>query len=267
MAIQIAKPMLGELPNLAAPGRTGLIGEWWLNEKAGPTANDLSGKGNDGTIISAGGDITWIPGGVHFAGTDNNDQIDCGNKASLQAGEITFVARVRFTDLTNNDYMIGCKGDAADGWYLEVNGGALNRLVARYNWSGGSNWLAGGNDTIAANTWYNIAMSQGGGFCRIYLNGALYASTSISGTMDNPGAMALYLGRYVVSENFELVGDMEFASLHSRVLTAGENAQIHINSKRFLGYTQEEDIINMGSYEPVVAGNPWWYYELMRKVG
>lgn len=77
--------------------RADLVGYWNFDEGSGPTAYDLSGQGNNGTVV---GSPSWVPG---VAGTallfDGATQfVNCGNDSSLSlTGDMTISAFVRLS--------------------------------------------------------------------------------------------------------------------------------------------------------------------------
>ena len=79
---------------LSAVGNTraDLVGHWTLDEGSGTTAADISGNGNDGTIVdNPVWDITWISGvnggAMEFYGvgtaTGNGDYVEIESSDSL----------------------------------------------------------------------------------------------------------------------------------------------------------------------------------------
>jgi hypothetical protein len=79
-----------------------LVGHWTLDDGSGTTAIDISGNGNDGTLMD-NPDLenpTWIPGirggAMEFYGTGaaltGGDHFDCGNDASLNISGPTSIA-------------------------------------------------------------------------------------------------------------------------------------------------------------------------------
>ncbi|MFC1794915.1 LamG-like jellyroll fold domain-containing protein, partial [Planctomycetota bacterium] len=82
-----------------------LVGHWTFDEGSGTTVSDMSGNGNDGTIVdNPVWDIAWITGpsggaaefyGVGTAG-GNGDYFDCGNDPSLNmTGPISIALWIR----------------------------------------------------------------------------------------------------------------------------------------------------------------------------
>jgi hypothetical protein len=79
-----------------------LVGHWALDDGSGTTVADVSGNGNDGTIVN---NPTWIPGAVggtalefHGLGAPGGggDYIDCGNDPSLDIlGPISIALWIR----------------------------------------------------------------------------------------------------------------------------------------------------------------------------
>ena len=82
-----------------------LMGHWTLDDGSGTTIIDISGNGNDGTLVdNPVWDIAWIPGitgsaiecyGVGTA-NGNGDYFDCGSDASLNTtGPISIALWIR----------------------------------------------------------------------------------------------------------------------------------------------------------------------------
>jgi len=90
---------------VAGDASADLVGHWPLDEGSGTTITDISGNGNDGTLVdNSVWDITWITGpsggAVEFYGVGtpggNGDYFDCGSDPSLNmTGPISIALWIR----------------------------------------------------------------------------------------------------------------------------------------------------------------------------
>jgi hypothetical protein len=164
-----------------------LVGHWTFDEGAGTTAIDISGNGNDGTLVdNPVWDIAWIDGiagsaiecyGVGTSG-GNGDYFDCGSDASLNTtGPISLALWIRPDaddpegNLTTTAPM--SKTDGSD-WSFQV----------RYGWGQGAPepymsftfnsspraWAHVGKN-LERYEWCHIACSHDGTTLKCYLNG------------------------------------------------------------------------------------------------
>ncbi len=82
-----------------------LVGHWTLDDGSGTTITDISGNGNDGTLVdNPTWDIAWVPGitgsALEFYGLGvpggGGDYFDCGSDASLNmTGPISIALWIR----------------------------------------------------------------------------------------------------------------------------------------------------------------------------
>ena len=173
--------------------RADLVGHWPLDDGSGTTVADISGNGNDGTIVdNPVWDLTWVAGvsgsalefqGVGVAG-GNGDYIDCGSDASLNmTGPISIALWIRPDaddpegNLTTTAPM--SKTDGSD-WSFQV----------RYGWGQGAPepymsftfnstpraWAHVGKN-LERYEWCHIACSHDGETLKCYLNGEETNST------------------------------------------------------------------------------------------
>lgn len=97
----ITKPNRGVMIDMAHPLSRGLYGCWLFNEGAGSLAQDISGRGNHGTLANmspntpgSGWGSSVFGGGLQFDGL--TDYVDCGDINSLDgASQFTFSAWVK----------------------------------------------------------------------------------------------------------------------------------------------------------------------------
>lgn len=120
------KPKLGMQLNRKHQLADGLIGCWIFNEATGDKVFDLSGQGNDGTIVGA----DWVPNGLDFVSA-NDDYIQLDNKIVFADGEPWTIVSLVDLDLLVNYY--GLAGNEFDtGKYARLMGFGSG-TVAVYN--------------------------------------------------------------------------------------------------------------------------------------
>jgi len=164
-----------------------LVGHWTLDDGSGTTITDISGNGNDGTLVdNPTWDITWIPGitgsALEFFGLGvpggGGDYFDCGSDPSLNmTGPISIALWIRPDaddpegNLTTTAPMAKTDGSA---WSWQV----------RYGWGQGAPepymsftfnsspraWAHVGKN-LERYEWCHIACSHDGTTLKCYLNG------------------------------------------------------------------------------------------------
>jgi len=164
-----------------------LVGHWTLDDGSGTTITDISGNGNDGTLVdNPTWDITWIPGitgsALEFYGLGvsggGGDYFDCGSDPSLNmTGPISIALWIRPDaddpegNLTTTAPMAKTDGSA---WSYQV----------RYGWGQGAPepymsftfnsspraWAHVGKN-LERYEWCHIACSHDGTTLKCYLNG------------------------------------------------------------------------------------------------
>ena len=171
------------------------VGHWTLDEGSGTTVADVSGNGNDGTIMDNPDldDPTWIAGvyggalefhGTGVAGT-GGDFIDCGNDASLDiTGPISIALWIR-PDADDPEGKGTSGGETApmakatSDWSWQVRygwGGAPTPYMSfTFNTSPRA-WASVGRN-LERYEWCHIACSYDGTTLKCYLDGVETDST------------------------------------------------------------------------------------------
>lgn len=200
--------------------QAGLVAAYSFNEGAGPTANDLSGNGNNGTLS---GGATWNAtgkngGAMAFDGV--NGMVTVNNSASL--GLTTNMTLEAWIWPTSNA-----------SWRTVILKEGSNELAYALYSAGGvtrpSGWIRQGNTSsnnvnsstaAAVNTWTHVAVTYNGSVLRIYTAGVLRTSVNVVKTINvtsNPLRMG---GNNVWGEWFS--GMIDDVRIYNRALTAAE---------------------------------------------
>jgi hypothetical protein len=184
--------------------------------QAGTTLKDMSGNGNNGSIINTPTFSTTVNGMFTFNGT--NQYINFGNTSQLQITVGSISAWVRATNGNSGYRGIITKQNA---WGLFL----LNNVFICYDWGNGVPRSTG--ITIGNSTWCNVAMTftqtigTPSNNVILYLNGLPVLTTTVKHVVHTVGvqlAWANFAGQY-------LIGDIAQGIVYNKVLTATEIQQ------------------------------------------
>jgi hypothetical protein len=175
-----------------------LVGHWTLDEGSGTTVVDVSGNGNDGTIMDNPDleDPTWITGvsgsALEFHGTGvaltGGDYVDCGNDASLNiTGPISIALWIR-PDADDPEGKGTAGGETAPMAKADMNMSPSWSWQIRYGWGGPEPYMAFTFNTsprawafvgrnLERYEWVHIACSHDGTTLKCYVNGEETDST------------------------------------------------------------------------------------------
>lgn len=195
---------------------------------SGSVWNDLSGNGNNGTLVNEPTYSSTNGGELIFNGT--NQFVNCGNAANLQITVGTIAAWIK-ADNTNSAFNgIVTKQFA---WSLFV----YNNELVSYDW--GNSAIRSTNITVGDNTWRHVAMSfaetNGAPLNNaiIYVNGSPVLTTTVKSNSQNV-AVAIGDGSIpTVSQNFG--GSISQVTVYNRVLSESEITQNYNAVKGFYG--------------------------------
>ena len=156
-----------------------LVGLWRLDESAGSTAYDTSGKENNGTLLYG---VVWVPtggkigGAASFRETDNRSRIEISTAMGMTpaAGTIVFWARPAASQPLGWRFMFGCKNDAGNRIQLYMKNGTWLDLGLGDTYARRENIR-----NLSTETWYHIALTWDGSNYAVYVNGD---ETVVSGT-------------------------------------------------------------------------------------
>ena len=203
----------------AAP-TAGLVAAYGFNAGSGSTAADSSAAGNTGSVSGA----SWNAAGrygsaLSFDGV--NDWVTTPDASSL--------------DLTNAMTLEAwVRPSALGGWrtvvFKERPGGVVYGLFADQAGSRplgqvfiGSERNATGTSALPLNTWTHLATTYDGAVVRLYVNGVLTGTTSVSGAMAASTGVLRLGGNGIWGEWF--AGLIDEVRIYNRVLSAAEIQQ------------------------------------------
>jgi hypothetical protein len=217
---------------------SGLV-SWWPAEG---NANDIYGS-NHGTLNGASFASGKVGQAFSFSPrATSGDSVLVLNDASLNPSAITVDAWFYANSISDGDPIV-----EKTGWIIVTNGGVLAGLDYGYKLgirddgkvyftvyiqeSGGSaGFRSSPGASVSTGLWYHVAGTYDGSTIKLYLNGALVGSTSVTGTIIH-SQLGLAIGALesgaLMEEDYEyFIGLIDEAEIFSRALSEAEIAQI-----------------------------------------
>ena len=187
---------------------------------SGTTWTDLSGRGNNGTLVNGVGYSGSDGGSLSFDGV--NDYVSGTNNSSIQlTGDLTVSAWVKLGDNANQGIIEKMTLSPYNGYGITKQSGYFKFWTA----SGGSYTYTNSNLTYTAdNNWYYVVGRRTSGNNRLFINSILQ-SDSQSPPLSDSG-QSYVIGRYYSNvNNYYTGGNIAQASIYNRALTASEIQQ------------------------------------------
>ena len=155
-----------------------LVGHWSLDEGEGDTAHDVSGNGNDGTLV---GTAAWAAGIDGFAlESDGEGYVEIPNESHFDLmDQLTVAAWIKVDELGKNWQAIVTKGDSA--WRLHRRDDLNSIAFHCHGLSAG--WGADGEREVDDGQWHHVAATYDGETISLYVDGQLDTSLETSGAI------------------------------------------------------------------------------------
>ena len=162
--------------------------------KSGTSWKDISGNGNNGTLINGPTFNSENNGGIVFDGS--NEYSDSGNILNYTSDNFTFSYWIYLNSLVSSQAGQGpCviwKGSYGTvGYYDQIS--IAGQIGFQTNQSGTVQSTSTATGIITTNTWYNICYSRNGSSIGIYVNG-----------IDRTNAPATHINPTSSSNNFRI---------------------------------------------------------------
>jgi PKD repeat protein len=199
--------------------RSGLVAAYNFNEGSGTRLNDVSGRGNHGTISGA----TWTTSGrygraLFFDGT--NDWVTVNDSSSLDLSSgMTLEAWVYPTRTPTSRTTVLLKEQPSNLAYALYAGSSSNRPMG-YVYNSSSQGLSG-NSALPLNTWTHIATTYNGSTLRLYVNGSQVSSRSVSGSIIRT-SRSLRIGGNAIWSNEFFRGRIDEVRIYNRALSSSD---------------------------------------------
>jgi DNA-binding FadR family transcriptional regulator len=192
-----------------------------FDEDAGNVVKDLSGKGNDGEIVTA----KWVPDGkfkgcLEFDGKTDYIQIPHHHSLNPDTDQITAMAWYKpfsFTDDTEYPPIVR-KGSVLEScWGLDISGNNMRGFIYP---APGNYVIATGKSPMSLGEWHHLAMVYNGQEIRLYFNGELDSSIQTSAGI-NKNESLLWIGKKA-DESIYLQGAIDDLAVMNIALTEVE---------------------------------------------
>jgi hypothetical protein len=220
----------GEIPY----STTDLVAQWDFNETSGTTADNEGscGASCDGTLTNMtttgqdnGVGTGWTTinskwgGAVMFDGS--NDYVSVTDQVSLGiTSQVTIESWFLVTKTVSGASIINRRTTGNIGGYnLELAG--TNGVIFYLYISGSWQNAYSGDNAILPGSWYHVVGTYDGSTMKMYVNGVLMGSTTISGTINNPSSPYVWIGKNIVSNVF-FNGMIDSTKIYSRALSSSE---------------------------------------------
>jgi prepilin-type N-terminal cleavage/methylation domain-containing protein len=202
------------------------VGIWNMDEASasnGTQISDISGWGNDGTLVTNNGtDSKSVPGVVNGALSfdGDGDYVDCGNDSSLNLTDmITVEVWVKVSSLATSDRIVEhAQWGPRRGYYFNTNTTSVGFVVQCDDVGYGSSYYI-----LPADQWVHLVGYYDGSVVGLYANGALVGTplegpSSISPTDSNK---ILAIGSNNGTSNF-WDGQIDEVRIYNAALTSAQ---------------------------------------------
>lgn len=216
-------------------GTSGLQSYWRLGEISGVTAFDSTGAMNgahaNGPTLGGTGAPTYANGATSFDGVD--DYIGFGDVYDF-AGTSSFTVEGWFNRTTVGEAgtwrIVAGKEPAADprdGWAIAIAPGT--QLIYFDRVSASNDDAVASTTATVAGTWYHFAVTYDGATMRMYVNGALEASTASALSIPNT-TYPLRLGSLDPAPTNRFAGRLDEIAIYNVALSTAQVAE-HYRSR------------------------------------
>jgi len=182
---------------------------------SGSTWTDLSGNGNNGTLVNG---VGYSNGALSFDGS--NDYVSVSNSNSLNPLTNTLICWAKSNTATWNEY--GFLMSKRDVFVMHPN---INSTGVSYYYRLNNTWVSQGITVNNIQQWNMYACSWDGTTLSAYLNGNLINSGVKTGPLNTADTGALEIGRDDGIGSRVFNGNISQVKMYNRSLTASEIQQ------------------------------------------
>jgi len=197
---------------------------------SGTTWTDLSGSGNNGTLVNGVGYNSGNLGSLSFDGSNDYATIEANSSFQLGNG-YTLCAWVKASNNPGNYAGICGTFDIIPSSYFGQNfailPGSQRFSFVVSGWSGGSLQYIDATTQYTIGRWYYLVGTNLGVNCNFYIDGNLDTTYTQAAVASNPGPTTKFkIGRYYQNtNNFYFPGNIADIKYYNRALTATEISQ------------------------------------------
>ncbi len=200
----------------------GLVGYWTFDEGGGTTVYDSSGNGNNGILYNS---PSWQSGSscesgscILFNGTNN--YVNIPNSSSLNPKDISVSLWMYWNGGVGEQNMV----TKENSYEYRVSSGSINYATNPWAWRGGAS-------PVTAGQWYHVvAVHQGNGNQKIYINGVETYNTASGGDIASNASVVTIGARGGGTWSF-YNGLLDEVRIYNRALSAGEILTIYNSQK------------------------------------
>jgi beta-lactam-binding protein with PASTA domain len=235
---------LGTFPDL-------LLVQLPMDEGSGTVAGDVSGNGNNGTLINGPVFETDTPDdspfAVRFDGAD--DYIDLG-QLDVNGDGLTLAAWFNadsFPGSYRDPRLISKASGVADDDHVfmlgTISSGTVTRLRARVRVGGVTTTLIATSGNLSTGVWQHAALTYDGATLRLYLNGTEVGSTTLSGPVDIDPGLSVVVGAQPPGAGDRFFdGLIDDVRILQRAMSATELEEFKEDSPELLVYEWNEPV-------------------------
>jgi len=226
---------------------TGLVGYWSMDEGYGAIANDLSGNGNNFTLVGMNPSTDWVDGkmgkSVKFSGSDHasttpNSALNLTSSMTLSLWiypkqNLNYYTRLVDKYFLSSYYIGGDEGTNDLGFWLQ------NTRVASTS-----------ANLVTTNSWQLITVTydRNSGDAIIYRNGINVGSGNYQGTITGNNNK-LILGKRNESDSYYYNGYMDEVRIYNRALSAGEVTRLYNLTKPKVLSASDNGLVGYWSFD------------------
>ncbi|ANP71333.1 family 43 glycosylhydrolase [Cryobacterium arcticum] len=253
---------LGQGPAPVPANEDGEILRYTFENGSGTRLSDVSGNGQDGTIV---GGATWSDSALQLNGSTG--YVDLPDNILSGVTDVSIEADVWIDPAQANPYFIYGLGNTvnkAGNGYLFSTGNAYRTSLATGNWSTEQTVSQGSN--LARGTWAHLTYVLQGTTATLYLDGVAVKTGTVTADPGDIGGgitTANYLGRSNYDTDNTFRGKFREFAIYNRALSSAEVLAASGNSTALAGVTLAESdvlkldpIVNQAAHEVVFPVKP-----------
>ena len=185
---------------------------------SGTTWNDLSGNGNNGTLVNGVGYDSGNGGALSFDGV--NDYVQLSSPLFTSFSSISISSFIKFNTTSESCQIFDMRDGSGDGPSLLMSNPEGNVLYSSMNSSNIS-----GNNTIVSGLVYYVTLTYDGSVAKIYLNGSIDNTKNISETFNISVNPTIATRSFSIGSANKSNCNIYNMTVYNRALTASEIQQ------------------------------------------
>jgi hypothetical protein len=193
---------------------------------SGTTWTDLSGNGNNGTLVNGVGYDSGNLGSLVFDGV--NDYVDCGFASSVRTSSVSYESWIKFSVSQSQKTIMGIHKDGTGGCSIGIHDSFANRIKFHTNSIGANNGNGIlGTNQLNDNIWHYVVgtYENSTSTMKLYVDGILDVTLIGPATPVYPSDRNLNIGRWTGAGTQYFNGNISNCKIYNRALTPQEIQQ------------------------------------------